>query len=694
MVGVLAHRGPDETVVRVDGPVGFGFTRLSLVDPENGGQPLVSADGSVMLIANGEIYNHVELARKTGARLRGGSDCEILLHLYQTRGLHFLDEVRGMFALVLWDNARRQLVVARDRFGIKPIFTHINDERILFASEIKALFADPRTSRAVDWVRALADPIVTGSARFEDSPPVEFFADIDLVPAATIRTFGLDDRSVRDHVYWSFPEAGTSDASEAELVTSYRDLLASSVAECGMADVEIGLLLSGGLDSAAVAALARPTPKTFTVVGAGTLLNGDAEGAHRTAAALGIENHQVIIPASFVPSPDAWLRHLWLQETPLAGPESYFKSEAYRWVGRNAPSIKAMLLGGGADEFNGGYISSFGYEDWASTMPVLQGLSLAASSGTGALGGWWSRPDSFLVNDDVIREATGAARDPYEHYLRWKYREVQNYNCWHEDRSAAGSGIEARVPFLDHRLVELSVGVAPERRQALLWDKRILRRAMVGVLPEEILERPKAPFFYGPGTERTYAMFARMLTADGGALVERARATHGARRFLNRDAIRAQTRQLADGAGLGRLEYLLRLVNLALLESLSTSPPPALESLEPLPLPASLEVTNWAAEQASIEETVLDRSVPRPDDVLSMPPGTFLVEDEAGSVLVVVDGSIEFVLDDQPAWLNFIRAVNGRRNVKDLLEDAGVALIDIEGPLLQALDAQVLRVAA
>jgi asparagine synthetase B (glutamine-hydrolysing) len=163
MTRTIAHRGPDDAELLQEGPVGLGFVRLSLVDPENGSQPLRTDDGDLVLIANGEVYNHRELAAELGVRMRTGSDCEVLLHLYRRFGLDFLDRVRGMFSLVLWDRRQQRLVIGRDRFGIKPVYFHANRDRIVFASEIKALLHDPACPRELDWGRALADQLMTGN---------------------------------------------------------------------------------------------------------------------------------------------------------------------------------------------------------------------------------------------------------------------------------------------------------------------------------------------------------------------------------------------------------------------------------------------------------------------------------------------------------------------------------------------------
>ncbi|WP_033818175.1 asparagine synthase (glutamine-hydrolyzing) [Kitasatospora sp. MBT63] len=698
MTQVIAHRGPDGAAAfHRSGAVGLGFVRLSLVDPVGGGQPLSTEDGSLVLIANGEIYNHRELAAglPRGTRLRTGSDCEVLLHLYRRDGMAFLDKVRGMFSLVLWDRDRNRLVFARDRFGIKPLFYHRNAERIVFGSEIKALFEDPSCPRKIDWAGALSDQLMTGAMVLDDSPPNTFFKEIELAPAGCIVTFDLTTGGTSTHRYWSFPEFdGTRTGSEQEIVRAYGETLAASVKECGMADVEIGLFLSGGIDSAAVAALAAEKPRTFTALNGSTLANADAEYGHRIAGWLGLTNHQVLFDTSAVPGIEEWKQFLWLLETPLAGPEAYYKYEMYRYVGAHAPEIKAMLLGGGADEFNGGYSVSFaGGGEWSDFLTNVNRMGIRGDQHRRPdLGAWWDQSDLPLVRASALREAVGggAARSPYEMLYRWKYRDVQQYNCWHEDRTAAGNGIEARVPFLDHRLVELIAAVPEQLRPNLIWDKQILRRAMAGILPPEAIARPKVPFFYGEGVQHTYRTFTRMLAQHGDALLDEALSSPGAREFLDADNLRASLRRLELDPTAGHVEFLLRVVNLGLLEQLTKELPAPHVQAPKAPVPLAVPVTDWDAQQEQIEATVLRRPPVDFETVPELADGVMLLHapEDASTWYVVVDGAVEFVIDETetPEWLSVLRALDGSSTLDAVLHALGHERDQVESLFAEALE--------
>jgi asparagine synthase (glutamine-hydrolysing) len=682
---VLAHRGPDERDLLRDGPVGMAFTRLSLTDPESGSQPLVIDDGSLVLIANGEVYNHSELAATlpAGTRLRTGSDCEVLLYLYREHGLRFLDKVRGMFGLILWDRRAGRLLLARDRFGIKPLYYHRDATRIVLASEIKALFADRATPRRFDWERALTTPSLAAAAYLTDAPAVTWFEGVSAVPAGTILQIDLRDGRTREHVYWRFPgEPQDVPDTVNGFADAYRELLLDSIRECATADAELGLFLSGGIDSAAVAATVadRSDLHTFTVLSPSTYRSEDAEYGHRVAAKFGLPNHQVVFDAHHVPEPAEWRRLLWLLETPLCGPEIYYKYELHRYAKAARPELRGMLLGAAADEFNGGYsVDVAGGGDWTDFDAHLRSMARAGQlRARPDLAQWWTAGNDGLFSDEVVRRFADARMDdPYAQYIHWQYHKIQQYNVWHEDRTAAGSGIEARVPFLDHRLVELVAAVPAHLRPQLLWDKEILRRGMRGYLPDEVVARPKQPFFYGPGVGHTYRMLAQMLERHSGALIEEAMATPGAKAFIRADGLRNRLRRLGSDPANPQVEMALRVVNLGLLAGMVADVPPPTKDTPASPVRLSLPVSDWEAQRVEIEHVVGLRpdidvtAVPRlaDDALLLMRPS------DTGTWFLAIDGTIEYVLDDDaPAYRDFLLRVDGTTSLAAILDNMGSTL--------------------
>ncbi|MEU6465482.1 asparagine synthase (glutamine-hydrolyzing) [Streptomyces sp. NPDC046976] len=672
LADILDHRGPDEREILRDDAVGLVFTRLALVNPEDGSQPLVSDDGSLVLVANGEVYNHRELAAALpgGARMRTGSDCEVLLHLYRHHGLDFLRDVRGMFALILWDRNKNELVLARDRFGIKPLYYHRDDARIVLSSEIKGLFADPATPRRFDWERALATPLLAAAGTFNEAPPTTWFEGVELVPAATVVRLALADGRTTEHRYWELPEDADEGADARELIGRYGEILEHSVQECVTADTELGLFLSGGIDSSAVLALAgdrRAGMHTFTALTGGTADNGDAEHAAWIARELGVPNHQVVFPPDHTPTPEEWLRLLWLTETPMCGPEVYYKHELHRFAREARPGLRGMLLGAASDEFNGGYAQDMGAADWPSFLGILaqldRGTRLARRQD---LRHWWAQEPYFLA----AKALDGLEPDPdriYRAYLKSEYWQIQQYNVWHEDRTAAGSGVEARVPFLDHRLVELCARIPERLRPELLWNKRILREAVGPWLPRRIAERPKVPFFYGEGTYHSYRMLVRLMGADSGALVERALAAPGAADFIDGDRVRAHLAEIGEGrTDAPSVEMLMRVLNMGLLAELAVNAP-RLEDTSAGPV--LQEITGGSGPVASAVAAVPE--LPG-DAVPAFTENVLLLTDPAGSDWYLIkDGEIEFVLQASSPTLAVLRAVDGKSPLADLLAPVG-----------------------
>lgn len=335
MAAAVAHRGPDDEQFAEDGPAGLAFRRVSIVDVAGGRQPLCNEDGTVFLIANGEIFNHTSIRARLSARhaFRTQSDCEAIVHLYEEEGIDCLRGLTGMFALAIWDSVRHRFYLARDRFGIKPLFYSGNRDRVIFASELKALFQYPDCPRSLDWATALRERLLSGAASTDLSAPVSYFHGIEHLPAGSLVEVDVRRGEVERRRYWEFPHpteptGGGRKTRARDVIRSYGDLLGEAVRACLMSDVELGVFLSGGIDSAAVAALAAAAGvrcHTFSVLSQSTLANGDAEAGHAVARSLGLPNHQVVFRWEQLPvAPDDWKALLWLCETPQCGAEQLY----------------------------------------------------------------------------------------------------------------------------------------------------------------------------------------------------------------------------------------------------------------------------------------------------------------------------------------------------------------------------------
>lgn len=655
MLRTVSHRGPDQEEVLVDRHVALGFSRLSLVAPDAVSQPLTSADGRYSLVANGEVYNYRQLAQVTpgGSACTTGSDCEILLYLYAAHGPDFLRHIHGMISTIIWDRAANKLILSRDPFGVKPLFYHLSAGRVAVGSEIKALFADEATPRSVNWEASLQATSLHGTPLLSQDRAHTWFDGVHMVQAGTTVEIDLSTGEVTTHRYWHPDKLSASnELTSADFIERYRDTLTRSVRQNREADAEVGLLLSGGIDSVAVAALTAPGMATFTVLSGSTAANGDAEFAHEAARRLGHTNHQILVPNEHTPSLDEWLRFLCLMETPLAGMEAYLKYLAYLGAKASCPNLRGMMLGTGADEFTGGYSAELSQgEGWDGFMSAMDYLVRATARTSGGSASHWTDRIDVLDLVDLDRVKPAAMPDSYAAFINRKYLDVEQYNTWIEDRAASGSSIEARVPFLDRELVELSLSVPGKLRQELLWDKTIVRAAMGGIVPERLRMREKQPFFHGAHANHAFDIALRMLKANDFAMIRLACAADQSAPFTAESAIRFIER-VERRPSRSAIEFLLRLVNLSLLGQLARDSRLGLFQ-NGAKLPDDIEIVTYPDLSHSQSQSLL--SVLERDDAVV----EFCLDDECeavtsldgSTVYIARNGEFDVVIDEEvAAW--------------------------------------------
>lgn len=539
MRDVLQHRGPDDAGIFIDGRIGLAHRRLSIVDLVTGHQPMSNADGSVQIVFNGEIYNHADHRPDLEARghvYASNSDTETIVHLYEEFGARCVDYLRGMFAFAIWNQRTKELFIARDRLGVKPLYyVHADDGSLFFASEIKALLAANAIRPALN-VAALPDYLANRAT----SDNTTLFAGVQRLPPG--HTLRWKDGKVEIACYW---DARPGDAAEdgsrsvADYIDEWRELFRASVRLRLMSDVPLGMFLSGGIDSSAIAGVmsqmvAVPI-KTFSVGFSDPEAN-ELEYARLAARAFGTDHHEVLVePSDFA----AALPHLiWHEDEPLGHSASvplYFVSQLAQ------RHVKVVLTGEGSDELLAGYYRyrttllnlSAGrlYHQFStdSIRRLVQGVSagLAPDSLARKLSRTflWRSPDiDSLYFDNFAVFTRDMQQDLFSKDLRGQLEQVNPYagmrhyfdapssasllqrllyadqkTYLHEllmkqDQMSMAASIESRVPFLDHKLVEFSTAL-PDRLKLRGWTtKYVLRKAMKGLLPEPILKRSKMGF--------------------------------------------------------------------------------------------------------------------------------------------------------------------------------------------------------
>jgi asparagine synthase (glutamine-hydrolysing) len=533
----LVHRGPDDVGTLVSDAAGFAMRRLSIIDVKTGHQPISSEDGSIWIVFNGEIYNHVDLRQKMlqrGHSYRTHSDTESIVHLYEEYGRGCVQHLRGMFAFAIWDKRRRMLFAARDRVGIKPFYYHQRDGIFTFASEIKALLAYPGV-RAEFNHGVFGEYLAFGYVAGEET----FFAGIRKLPAAhTLELTENGELSIER--YWDLSVTDDPEIRpRSYYVGRYRKLLDDAVTTHLMSEVPLGVFLSGGLDSSAVAALtakSRSEPIQTFSVGYAEQAYSELPYARIVSNHIGSQHHEVQVTRRqfFDSLPDV----IWHEDEPVCWPSSI---ALYHLAKLSREHVTVVLTGEGSDETLAGY-TRYAWTVWNSRMDkAYRSVTPSAfralirekieSSKLGATlrrklehtflgrdGNSWASFyfDNFYSafsateQEQLLRpEIQSYAGSAYDHSMKfWEqssgtllkrllYTDINTYLVellMKQDQMSMAASIESRVPFLDHPLVEFAAGIPTKYAVKGLEGKSILKSAVEDLLPHSIIYRRKMGF--------------------------------------------------------------------------------------------------------------------------------------------------------------------------------------------------------
>ena len=523
MCGAIRHRGPDDEGHHVASSVALGMRRLSVIDPAGGQQPIANEDGSVQVVFNGEIYNHRELhaeLERAGHRLETRSDTETLVHLYEDLGERMVHRLRGMFGFAIWDARRRRLLLARDRVGIKPLYYWEADGGIAFASEVRSLLALERFPRRLDR-RAIAHYLSLG---YVPEPLCVFEGVKKLPPGHTL--VWEPGRGATVTRYWT-PVRDEVRVDEREAVTELRRLLSESVRYHLESDVPLGAFLSGGIDSSTVVAemarqMDRPV-KTFSIGFEEPEFN-EAPHARAVAAAIGTDHTELIV------RPDA---DALIDEVVRAFDEPFSDSSALPTflVSQLARRhVTVALSGDGGDELFGGYTR---YLELLRRRELVSPLRWALGAGArrlphGATGrnrlvdlsrtlrgryaatvasplavdeGGLALPDLAALGARSLDELAAPWFDEArgrDFATQMTLVDLQSYLpgdiLTKVDRMSMAVSLEARVPLLDHHVVEFAVGLPSRMKMRDGTGKWILREAIRDLVPPAVLSKPKQGF--------------------------------------------------------------------------------------------------------------------------------------------------------------------------------------------------------
>ena len=536
MTDSIRHRGPDESGYYQDAWASLGHRRLSIIDLATGQQPMTNEDGKLQIVYNGEIFNHADLRpelERAGHRYKTRCDTEAVLHAYEQYGPACVERFRGMFAFAIWDAEARRLFCARDRLGKKPFYYYYDGRLFAFASEIKALLEHPGISASFNE-GTLPEYLCFGYVSDERT----LFSGIrKLMPGHHLTLEAGEEPELKIRQYWDVPAApATDDRDDESWIRECRERLEETVRMRLMSDVPLGMFLSGGLDSSAIAALMRRQTdgpvKTFSV-GYEEAPYSELSHARQVARSIGTEHQEVVVPMEdfFNTLP----RLVWHEDEPIAWPSSVSLYFVSRLASRE---VKVVLTGEGSDEMFAGYARYYRYlwnRRWLRSYgmvpaPLRRAIrSRIAGSRLLSANARRKLQHTFIGLDDTIESlyldnfysafpagelasplSAASQASPYASFLRyWNERghdpllarmlfaDQKTYLVellMKQDQMSMATSIESRVPFLDHEFVEFSTRVPERLKLRGNEGKYIVKKAVEDLLPREIVYRAKMGF--------------------------------------------------------------------------------------------------------------------------------------------------------------------------------------------------------
>jgi len=529
MTRLIEHRGPDDSGAYLDGPLGLGFARLSIIDLSGGHQPMSNETGDVWIAFNGEIWNYKELRQELiakGHQFRTNSDTETIVHAYEEYGVDCVARLHGMFGFAIWDSPRKRLLLARDKAGKKPLYYTRVDGNIIFGSEIKAILGHPQVKREAD-TQALADFL---SVRYVPAPATLFANIYKVLPGHWLL---YEDGKIREECYWDYTFGKTEERPIAEYIRGIKEHVHRAVEERMMADVPVGSMLSGGVDSSIISGimstLTSHKVKTFAV-GFDHPDYSELPYARMVADHFGTDHHELIVKSADLTQ--YWPVLTWHRDEPVSEPSDigvYLISKLAR------QHVKVVLSGEGGDELFAGYPKYV--VDWLARyyhilpesvryqiiIPMLERLPYsmrklkqAARNISAPAPQRWMNWFGIFNNDlkeNLLSASTRATidMDASRQFQSWLQKNPQrddlsamlylDTKIWlpdnllmKGDKMTMAASLEQRIPLLDYKLTEYAASIPSHLKIKGYKAKYMLKRAYADFLPEQILTRKKMGF--------------------------------------------------------------------------------------------------------------------------------------------------------------------------------------------------------
>ncbi len=526
MLNSMKHRGPDHSDKYIDNNFSLGYNRLSIIDLKKGNQPIYNEDHSLVLFFNGEIYNYKELRKKLEKKhdFITNTDSEVVIHAYEEYGVNFLHKLDGMFGFVIYDTKKKELFMARDRLGIKPLYYYSDKKRFIFASELKAILCFEETNKKLSF-SAFNDYLTYRYCRGQQT----IFSKIKKIKPGHYLRFVKGKINIKK--YWGLDFKVNNESFETS-VKKFGELLETSIKNRLISDVPVGALLSGGIDSSAIVALmAKNTEhpvKTYTL-GFEEGNKNEFKYARIVADKFGTEHKEFMINSSYI---NTLPKVIWHLDEPIADPTAI---PNYVLAKKASKDVKVLLNGEGADEFFMGYeqYKKMTLLRYYNNLPklirktVLKAVEFLPKepffyklkdfinleknipkSYLELISVFGTKEKTMVVKKPLIKKMSinqseknikSYFNNKLDYYTKQSYHDISNFlpdnMLVKYDKTTMAHSVEGRVPFCDHKIGEFAASLPINYKLNSRMDKYILRKSMKNILPRSIIKRPKQRFF-------------------------------------------------------------------------------------------------------------------------------------------------------------------------------------------------------
>lgn len=659
------------------------------------------------LYLDGEIYNHSEIARYLGIDASLQDTASLLHLLIISKGISAVERLNGQFLIIYIDNQTQQTYLLNDHAGIQQVFYYQHKDFLLFASDIKFLLQHPQCPKEIDWETSLKRPhpcyVLSSYNQY-----TTWFKDIHLLPEASIATIDNNSGKLSLDKFWNglsaYPMYDINDRrTQADVMEEYMALLEDAVKIRCLEEGSAHSFLSGGLDSSAICALAAKYRdlKTYSIITQVTCLEGTTDICNDLSQDLKFDNTQFLVPFhEIVFNHDLWKQRVWRAESPVNHTDSLTKTLLHYAISKKDPSAKYILTGTGSDQYNGGLArwiiadQDNAGQSAAHFLKTIKDHELTKLISREDEGFWNMR---HMLNRDFLSAVSGKQLEAnnWMYYVKSAVHINTFSLLWDEVRASSSHGHVTRFPFLDHRFSEFIAGVPPHMHQELFFDKQILRTPSHKILPDYVINKPKAPSYIPEYDFRIKLLDFLTVDNDMAMVREAFGDLESPHPVINKKALVERIRNMRSNPHFGDWNNIVQLINLGLLEQLATKTERDLAYEPVIEQPLEVNFKDPATARSFLEKRL---SIKGTEDLLGSAlhfgPGCALLHDPLNNKMFLSrKNNLAYEIDDEYAdWKNFLLRINNSMSTREILEQLDIHFEKIEEPFYLSLKEEILIV--